>query len=230
MNTTYLKAAIIGPLTMLALSAPANAQQADRTTEMFHIFDIKTDASKAEVSRALIDGLNNNVSDSQTITPLVRGAPPETPGTFELTNPLENSRLGGLAGLLGSAQTAQLKQVTCDGAVWIANFQRRLKGSQQLRATLCLFPYVEGYHLDVYALDTVEKGGGLSKKLGRLIAGAVVGDPGDWTNKTIVDTLRSVRAQTGAEISYVEGQPALRGTPWIDETTLLPSESEQADD
>ena len=220
--------AIVG--SCFAISTPAAAQRADRSIEIYHIFDIKTDATRSEVARAMTDGLNINVSDSDTTMPLVRGAPPETPGTFELVNPFENSRLGGLGALLGASQQAQIKQVQCDGAVWIANAVRRIRGSQRLRMTMCLFPYTDGYHLDVYAIDTVEKGGGIAAKLGRALAGAVVKNPREWTNKTILDTVQSVSRQTGAEVHYIEGQPAFEGTPWLDDPTLLPSESEQTDE
>lgn len=217
----------IGLAATAILPATASAQQADRTRELYHIFDIRTAAPRQDVIRAVIDGMNINVSDSQTITPLVRGTPPETPGTFELKDPFADGRLGAFGALLGSAQTAQLKQVECDGAVWIANAQRRLRGSQYLRLSMCLFPYTEGYHLDVYAVDTEEKGVGISRRIGRAIAGAVVGDPGDWTNKTIVDLLRAVRRQTKAEIDYVEGQPAFTGEPWEEQYQVMPNEEER---
>ena len=95
---------------------------------------------------------------------------------------------------------------------------------------MCLFPYTEGYHLDVYAADTEQKGGGLGAKLGRVIAGAVVKDPRDWTNKTIVGTVRSVANKTDAVVTYVEGQPAFTSAPWEDENTLLPQESEETNE
>ncbi|GGD81970.1 hypothetical protein [Croceicoccus mobilis] len=227
-------------LTMLAIAGglsgalPANAQQADRTRELYHIFDIQTEASRSDVVKAVKDGMNINVSDSQTITPLVRGTPPEEPGTFELVDPLAEGRLGGLGALIGAAQAAQIKQVKCDGAVWIATAQRRIRGSQTLRLTLCLFPYANddarGYHLDAYALDTEEKGGGLSKRLGRLIAGAIVGNPEDWTNKTIVDLLREVHRQTDATVDYVEGQPAFTERPWENGWQVLPSNDENTEE
>lgn len=222
--------AITAALALAAAPSGALAQQASRSTELYHIFDIRTSADKNTMIRALTDGLNFNVSDSQTITPLVRGEPPETPGTFELVDPLAEGRLGALGSLLGSAQAAQLKQVRCDGAVWISTAQRRLRGSQNLRMTLCLFPYVGGYHLDVYAIDTADKGGSLGRRLGRAIAGAIVGDPGDWTNKTIVDALRSLRTNAGGTITYVEGQPAFSGEPWNESSTLVPSGDEKRRD
>ena len=229
MNLKSLSVFSIAPI-MLAMAAPAAAQRADRSIEIYHIFDLKTDASRTEITRAITDSLNANVTDSDTVMPLVRGEPPEKPGTFELVDPFENSRLGGLGALIGASQRAQLKQVQCDGAVWIANAVRRIRGSQNLRLTMCLFPYTEGYHIDVYAVDTQEKGGGLAAKLGRAIAGAVVKNPREWTNKAIVGTVRSVANKTGAVVTYVEGQPAFEGTPWADENTLLPQDSEQTDE
>ena len=229
MNLKSLSVFSIAPI-MLAMTAPAAAQRADRSIEIYHIFDLKTDASRTEITRAITDSLNANVTDSDTVMPLVRGEPPEKPGTFELVDPFENSRLGGLGALIGASQRAQLKQVQCDGAVWIANAVRRIRGSQNLRLTMCLFPYTEGYHIDVYAVDTQEKGGGLAAKLGRAIAGAVVKNPREWTNKAIVGTVRSVANKTGAVVTYVEGQPAFEGTPWADENTLLPQDSEQTDE
>jgi hypothetical protein len=225
--TSIRAKAVLGMSAALCVASPAMAQRADRSIEIYHIFDLKTSASRAEVTRAITDSLNANVTDSDTVMPLVRGEPPEKPGTFELVDALENSRMGGLAALIPAAQRAQFKQVKCDGAVWIANAVRRIRGSQNLRLTMCLFPYTEGYHLDVYAVDTEEKGGGIAAKLGRAIAGAVVKDPRDWTNKTIVGTVRSVSRATGATVTYVEGQPAFEGAPWNDENTLLPQDSEK---
>ena len=229
MSIRKLTLALVAALATL-FSPPAVAQRADRSIEIYHIFDLKTDAPRSEITKAITDPLNRHVSDSDTVKPLVRGAPPEVPGTFELVDPFENSRLGGLGALLGASQRAQVKQVQCDGAVWIANAVRKIRGSQNLRMTMCLFPYTEGYHLDIYAIDTVEKGGGLAEKLGRALAGAVVKNPREWTNKAIVDTVRSVSGKTGAVVTYVEGQPGFEGTPWADENTLLPQKSEQTDE
>ncbi|WP_052208913.1 hypothetical protein [Croceibacterium mercuriale] len=208
-------------------AVPVQAQQAERTKELYHIFDIRTQANRQELIRALTDGINLNASDSETVTPLIRGTPPAQAGTFELVDPFAGGRLGGFGALLGAAQQAQVKQVQCDGAVWIANAKRRIRGSQNLRMTMCLFPYTDGYHLDVYGLDTEDRGGGISRRLGRLIAGAVVGDPGDWTNKTIIDLLRTVDRQTNADINYVEGQPAFEGRPWEEAQQVMPNEEER---
>ncbi len=212
-------------LLSLVASSPAIAQDSSRATELYHIFDIKTAATRTEIIRALQDGMNPNISQSDTITPLVMGQAPETPGRFTLVNPLEGSPLGGL---IPASQMAQVRQVRCDGAVWISSALRKVRGSQQLRLTFCLFPYKEGFHLDVHAIDIKEKGGGLSARIGRAIGTAIVGDSDGWTNKTIIDTLRSVQRRFSPTISYVEGQPEFSGTPWLDPVQLAPSENDKA--
>lgn len=204
---------------------PATAQDSSRASELYHIFDIKTAAKRTDIVKALQDGLNPNISKSDTITPLVMGPAPEIPGRFTIVNPLEGSTLGGL---IPPSQLAQLRQVRCDGAVWISTAVRKVRGSNQLRMTWCLFPYVSGYHLDVHAIDVKERGGGLSERIGRAIGGAIVGNSDDWTNKTIIDALRSVNRTLTAEIAYVEGQPEFTGTPWLDPAQLAPSAADKA--
>lgn len=217
---------------MLAWGAPAFAQDNQDTQEIYHIFKLETDAPRGELIKALRLGLKENTTDTQVATPLVRGEPPEKPGSFELINPLSDGRFGALGALLGAGNAAEIMQVQCNGAVWIANGQRRLRGSQRLRITLCLFPMkaedsAYAYHLDVYVIDVIDKGGGLDRRLGRAIAGAFVGKPQDWTNKTILDVLRSAREDAATKIIYVEGQPAFEGTPWDGEDRLIPSDDDK---
>ncbi len=224
--TNIAKTAIMIALLAKGASAtPAFAQDSDRANELYHIFDFKTTATRTAMAKALQDGLNPNVSNSNIITPIVMGAPPEKPGRFELYNPFENSPF---AGFVSAQQMATMKQARCNGAVWISSALRKVRGSQQLIITMCLYPYVEGYHLNVYAIDIKEKGGGISARLGRALGEAVVGDSSNRTNKTILDVVRSVRKVTGAQVKYVEGQPEFTGEPWLDVPTLLPSDLDKS--
>jgi hypothetical protein len=204
---------------------PAFAQDSGRANELYHIFDFKTTATRTVMAKALQDGLNPNISNSNTLTPIVMGPPPEQPGRFELYNPLENSPLAAFA---SAQQIATMKQVRCNGAVWISSATRKVRGSQQLMITMCLYPYANGYQLNVYAIDIKEKGGGLSARLGRALGEAVIGDSSNWTDKTILDVVRSVRQTTGAQVNYVEGQPEFTGEPWLDVPTLLPSDLDKS--
>lgn len=223
MMTKALGAAgIAGALAMTPIAAVA--QDSSRTTELYHIFDFKTPMKRAEMIRILQDGINPNISKSNTVTPIVMGPAPEKPGRFTLVNPFENSPY---AGFVSTSQLSTIKQARCDGAVWISSAVRKVRGSQQLMITMCLFPYVEGYQLDVYAIDIKEKGGGLDARLGRALGQAIVGNSDNWTNKTILDVVRYVRSTAGATVTYVEGQPEFTGTPWEDGIQIAPSAADK---
>ncbi len=127
-------------------------------------------------------------------------------------NPLEGTRLGALAGAGG---TVGFRIATCDGAIWTARAQRTTGDAANLHLTACLFPYRDGYHLDLYAIFSKKEGGLM--EISRQAAWAVVGTPDQWTEKTFLDTVRTIRAKTGADISYLEGQPDVVGTPWLDD-------------
>jgi len=66
--------------------------------------------------------------------------------------------------------------------------------------------------------------------IGRAIGNAIVGDPSKWTNKTVVDIIRSIRTRAAARITYVEGQPAFEGTPWEDQSYALPTNEKTVKD
>ena len=220
--TTVALAGITAAITTTPIAAAA--QDSSRTTELYHIFDFKTAVKRGEMIRILQDGINPNISKSNTVTPIVRGPAPETPGRFTLVNPFENSPY---AGFISTSQLSTIKQARCDGAVWISSAVRKVRGSQQLMITMCLFPYVQGYQLDVYAIDIKEKGGGLDARLGRALGQAIVGNSDNWTNKTILDVVRYVRSTTGASVTYVEGQPEFTGTPWEDGIQIAPSAADK---
>lgn len=209
-------------------AVPAAAQESRQSTEMYHIFDFKTAAPKRDAIAAAEAGLRRNTTDADMTTPVVMGPAPATPGQFKIVNPFENSgMMGGLAGLMGASQMAQMKRATCDGAIWMATAERNKRLQQSLRLTMCLFPYQGGYHLNVHGIDIKEKGGGIALRLGRAMAQRVVGNADAWTGKTVLDTVRSIRAGTNATVSYMEGQPEFTGTPWLDEAELVPGKDDK---
>ena len=89
-----------------------------------------------------------------------------------------------------------------------------------LDLTACIFQYKDGYHLDLYAVFTKQEGGLF--QVSRDMANAMVGTPEEWTEKTFLDTVRSIRAATGADIALLEAQPELSGTPWLDGMDTFP--------
>lgn len=177
-----------------------------KAAEYYRIFDIKTKADRYTVAEAASNGLGRNVNSANEAAPIPNfSKPPEKPGRFTLTNPFEGSKLAALAASGGSIG---FKIATCKGAVWTANANRSISGSSDLRLTACLWQYKGGYHLDTYA--TFQKTEGGLMQISRDMASAMVGTPEEWTEKTFLDIVRSIRKATKAKITYVEGYPKLR--------------------
>ncbi|ELR64808.1 hypothetical protein C942_01898 [Photobacterium marinum] len=184
-----------------------------KNVEYYRIFDIKTDADRYEIAESASDGLGRNVNDAQEARPIPTSAElPEKPGRFALENPFKGSKFAAFA---SSGGQLGVKVATCEGASWTAKANREISGSSNLNLTACLFPYNEGYHLDLYATFTKKEGGLL--EISRQMSNAMVGTPEEWTEKTFLDIVRQIKAETGATITYLEGYPKLSGTPWLDE-------------
>lgn len=189
-----------------------------QTVEYYRIFDIKTSANRQAVAKAASNGIGRNVNNAQEATPIPSSSEiPEKPARFKLVNPFEGSKLAALAGGAGSLG---FRMATCEGASWTAKAERRVSGSNNLNLTACLFQYKDGYHLDLYAVFTKQEGGLF--QISRDMANAMVGTPEEWTEKTFLDIVRSIRANTGAEIALLEAQPELSGTPWLDSMDSMP--------
>jgi hypothetical protein len=189
-----------------------------QSVEYYRIFDIKTGANRQTVAKAASNGIGRNVSNAQEATPIPSsGEIPEKPGRFKLVNPFEGSKLAALAGGAGSLG---FRIATCEGASWTAKAERHVSGSNNLNLTACLFQYKDGYHLDLYAVFTKQEGGLL--QISRDMANAMVGTPEEWTEKTFLDIVRSIRANTSAEVALLEAQPELSGTPWLDSMDSMP--------
>lgn len=203
-------------ITALSISGCGTANnylaEKSQTVEYYRIFDIKTSANRQVVAKAASNGLGRNINNAQEATPIpLSGDIPETAGRFKLVNPFQGSNLAALAGGAGSLG---FRMATCEGANWTAKAQRYVSGSNSLNITACLFQYKDGYHLDLYAIFQKQEGGLL--QVSRDMANKMVGTPEEWTEKTFLDIVRSIKVQTSAEIALLEAQPEISGTPWLD--------------
>lgn len=204
------------PLVALALSGcgTINNALAEKTknVEYYRIFDIKTQTDRYTIAESASNGLGRNVNDIQEARPIPTSSElPIKAGRFSLVNPFEGTKF---ATLISSGGVLGFKVATCDGASWTANATRSISGQSELKLTACLFPYTEGYHLDLYATFTKKEGGIM--ELSRQAASAMVGTPEEWTEKTFIDIVRQIRKDVGAQIYFLEGYPKQQGTPWLD--------------
>ncbi|MCL2076497.1 MAG: hypothetical protein FWH15_08720 [Betaproteobacteria bacterium] len=185
--------------------------QKSHTMEYYRIFDIKTTASRQSVAKAASNGIGRNVNSVQEATPIpATGEIPETPGRFKLVNPLAGSQFAALAGAGGLPRFP-----VCDDAIWTARAQRIITDYNTTHLTACLFQYKDGYHLNLYAA-LVKKTGGVFQ-ISLTMTDALVGTPEEWTEKTLLDIVRTIHSESGAEITLLEAQPDIAGTPWLDD-------------
>ena len=193
----------------------ANRQE---VVEIYHIFDFKTQADVATVSRAAANGLAQNTNSVQSSTPLQLGnTVPAEPGKFVLVDMA--SAMGRGMGAMMQIAAAQnggstMKVAKCDGAVWTSKAVRNISGSSNLTLYSCLYRYRAGYNLDMYAVFSKTSGG--LNGIFQSGADALVGTPEAWVNKTIIDTVRAIESAAGAPGVHVEGQPALGPLPAVD--------------
>ena len=172
------------------------------TVEYYRVFDIKTTVPAETVAKAASEGINRNVKDAQLSTPA--GAQvTDLPGHFKIADPT-----GAPPG------TAVDKGPSCDGASWTAKAAPQVRGSDNMNLVACLFPYKNGYHLDMYAVFTKQEGGWLAWP--RQVGGMVLGTPEKFTEATMMDLVRAIREGTGANVSLIEAKPNLAGTPWLE--------------
>ncbi len=173
----------------------------DKTVEYYRVFDIKADPSNPAVVKAASEGISRRMADATLATPPVGGDLQEQPGRFRLADPS--------SGAPGSAARGP----NCEGASWTARATPRVNGGDNMNMIACLFPYKNGYHLDMYAVFTEKEGGWLEWP--RKVSGRLMGTPEKWTDQTMVDVVRSIRDSTGAQVALVEARPALAGEPWL---------------
>ncbi|MBE0422167.1 MAG: hypothetical protein ACTJH9_11425 [Pseudoalteromonas sp.] len=211
MKKTFALSLIVATLTGCGTVNNALVEKT-KTVEYYRIFDIKTQADRYVIADSASNGLGRNVNDAQEATPIPTSSElPSKAGRFTLVNPFEGSKFAALAA--GGGQLG-FKVATCENASWTANATRSISGQSKLKLTACLFPYTEGYHLDLYASFTKKEGGIM--ELSRKAASAMVGTPEEWTEKTFLDIVRQIKEDTGAQVSFIEGYPKPQGTPWLD--------------
>jgi hypothetical protein len=180
------------------------------TVEYYRVFDIKTDVPAPTVAKAATDGINRNVKDAVVATPPGVEAT-DLPGHFKIADPTSAPPAKPSLG------PPVAKGPSCDGASWTAKATPRVRGTEDMNLVACLFPYKNGYHLDMYAVFTKPEGGIMQWP--RRLGSVFLGTPEKFTESTMMDVVRSIREGTGANVSLVEAKPNLAGTPWLEPGT-----------
>jgi hypothetical protein len=206
---------ILSALSTLAGCTTADGQSRlashDTTVEYYRVFDLRTDAPVPTVAQAASTGISRNLKDAVVTTPEgVQVA--EQPGRFKMADP--GSKPAEPAAPGAGAVSSAVASPNCEGAAWTAKAAPRVRGGDNMNVVACLFPYKGGYHLDMYAVFTKPEGGWLYWP--RRLSGTILGTPERFTDDTMLDVVRAIRASTNAEVTLVEARPVLSGTPWLE--------------
>ena len=183
-----------------------------QTHEFFRIYDVKTSADVDDLGDALEAGMKYNLNNPQIHRPFVMAPVPKEPGRFTTDDTMTNTNLGRLMKTYGQTDLG-LKTMVCKDSPWQARGTRFSSGDWNGVVNVCVFPYQGGYHVDMYGFLTVKQGG--IKEVVRSGVYSVMGEPLQWIEKAMLDTIREARAKLDAEVSLVEARPKLYGTPWL---------------
>ena len=204
-TTTYLLSLVPACALLGGCSSmPQYFASTNRTVEMYHIFDLKTDAGTAAMSRAAIAGLGKHTVNIESDMPApVTADLPDKPARFQLA--------GGAPGVVpGAASGVALKVPVCAGAVWTARAQHSVSGTDRINLYGCMYKYQAGYQLDTFATFVKTEGGWM--QLPRYVRSKFSGTPEQWADKAVMEMVASMEQAASARATHVEGQPALGGT------------------
>ena len=181
---------------------PTTEQQAG-----YVIYDIKSDTgiSASRLADAIKVGLQKESSQVQITSGIPPHPLPEKPGRFRMTSPFAG---GGNLGVLLAAAGKSVQVPTCDDAILTARAGRTgmARYGESTSFFLCLLPYRDGYHLDIYSEFSKRSGGIDPAALGAALARSVVGDSSQFTSNTIASVVDSIKA-TGATVTFIEAYP-----------------------
>ena len=210
---SFMVAAVVGAaLGGCATAGGGMFAAREQTVEYVRVFDIKTDAPVPAVVRAASEGISRNIRNATLATPLPDTAElQDQPGRFKL------------ADVPGTARGVATPGPDCDGASWTAKGRPEVRGGQDMQVVACLYPYKNGYHLDMYAAFSKKEGGWLAWP--RRASGKLFGTPENYAEKTMLDIVRTIREATKAQVALVEAKPDVAGAPWLEPVGTAPGAS-----
>lgn len=166
---------------------------------IYNISEVDDHREIAENVKEVLQTHTKNVVVNHHIPPYPL---PEKPGRFTVHDPLANSPMGALLGAGG----ANVKAPKCDDATFSAYSNDPFEGVENTTFFVCLLPYVDGYHMNIYYTFTKVSGGFSAQMLGKSLARSLVGDSSQFIPRTIA-ALRDAAAQTGGTVELVESYP-----------------------
>lgn len=202
MKKSTLAIKSIAAASVLLISACASMTPTREVTEGYRIYDVKGSSSHGALSSNLKTAMQENADSVKFSNNLPPHPLPDKPGRFELMNPYEGTNIGKLM----AAQGKSVKVPQCENALISATSNDNFQGAENTTFFVCLMPYTQGYHMNVYYTFTKVSGGFTPKALGSQLASSVMGDSSQFIPRTIA-ALETAITDTGASIAVVEAYP-----------------------
>lgn len=200
MDTKLIKLGLLMGLSVL--TACSSLTPTKEVTEGYRIYDVKTTQNPSQIVTNLKTTLQKNADKVRFTNDIPPSPLPENPGRFKLTNPFANSNMGALL----AQQGGNVKIPTCDGSIFSATTNDNFQGAENTTFFVCLLPYANGYHMDIYYTFTKVSGGFSPEAMGAKLAQSVVGDSSQFIPKTIAALEKAVQ-DGGGTITVVESYP-----------------------
>lgn len=206
MKKSNIKNLAVALFSAIAVTACASTTPTKETEERYAIYDVKPKAgvTTSQISASIRTALQKNMSGVQVTNNIPPHPLPEEPGRFKLEQPFKNSNLG----ILAAASGTLLKVPTCEDSALTATATNNsmAKYGENTTFFLCLLPYQNGYHVNVYSSFTKSSGAFSVETLGATLARSVVGDSSQFIDQKINAIMAEIES-VGAQVQLVEAYP-----------------------
>jgi len=187
----------------LAISGCAALTPTKEMSEGYRVYDVKGVKNPGELAASLKQAMQVNAKSVTFSNNIPPNPLPEKPGRFKTTSPFGSTGLGALLGAQGSA----VKVPVCEDSIVTATSHDDFgDGAENTTFFVCLLPYANGYHLDIYYSFSKASGGASPKALGQNLARSMVGDSSQFIPRTLA-ALETAAQSAGGVVTVVESYP-----------------------
>jgi len=184
------------------LTGCASTRPTYQTESAFVIYDIQPETiDRSQFLDAITKAVQKHSSQVRINREIPPAELPEKPGRFVLKDPFANSNMAALMAASGHST----KIPVCDGSLMTLSSADTSMSEFGERTSfhLCVFPYKQGYHVNIYSSFSRASGSFSAATLGATLARSVVGDSSQLIPRTM-NEVRLAAEQFGGKVNIVD--------------------------
>jgi len=197
-----LKKSLIGSCVVMLLTSCAGSTPTKEQVEGYKIFDIKGVSSHGAIASNVKSAMQNHADKVVFKNNLPPNPLPDKPGRFEIVDPFANTSIAAFAKASGKS----MKAPSCDDALITATSHDKFDGADNVTFFVCLLPYKEGYHLDIYYNYISVTGGYRAGDLIKSASDSIFGDNSKYIPEAI-SALEAAIKKSGGTVTVVDEYP-----------------------